>query len=90
MLLQKVWEVIKAILKYEGNSSYTSLWYNMSLQDLAKLEIFDHWLSRGIMYLHKILELNALKSFQQLQDEYGLLKVCFYQYLQLRHALHAQ
>lgn len=90
LMLQKVWDTSKSMLQYRGYSQYTPLWDNNTLPEIAKFGTFEHWKLRDITLVSQLFLNDVFKSFQQLEEEFHLPQNCFYQYLQLRHAIHAQ
>ncbi|XP_077306291.1 uncharacterized protein LOC143925706 [Lithobates pipiens] len=52
----------------------------------------DHvlWLNYGVRYVSDVYQGNAVKSFQQPKDDFGLWNTMHFRYLQLRHVLQTQ
>lgn len=89
-LLRKVWRAAREALEVRGPLGFTPLWNNPRYPGLNKLEGFALWKRKGIWFFPQIYTGTVLKSFAQLCAEFTLPTRCFYQYLQLRHALQAQ
>lgn len=89
-LMYKVWDRGKEILGLKGCLRYTPLWKNPNLAELSKLHDFEGWCSKGVQTIEHILKDGTLKSFEQMQSDFGIPRTWFFQYLQLRHAWAAQ
>ena len=65
----------------------TPLWVGAWLTHTAKLQGFSKWDKIGISLAGDVVGTEGVKSFAELQEEYGLHHTQFFNYLQLRHAL---
>lgn len=73
-----------------GITVHTPLWHNPCCTELQKLDGFQSWEAKDIQYIAQLYNQTILKSFTNLQEEFGLPKHNFCRYLQLRHALQSQ
>lgn len=89
-LLISLWAYVKKLIGITGFLSSTPLWRNRQLKEIQKLKGFKSWEDAGIKYISQLYQDNTLKSFQQIQTEFGIPHNNFYKYLQLRHALQTQ
>lgn len=65
----------------------SSIWLNPKLR-INKAPIWwKDWQKKGIVTLGDLYHNNTLKSFDELERQYGIPKSHFYRYLQLRHML---
>lgn len=89
-LLSKLWGLIKHSLGMQDFTIHMPLWCNPCHTRLLKLEGFQSWEAKGIRYISQLYSQTIVKSFTDLQEEFGLPRHNFYRYLQLQHAVQAQ
>lgn len=51
---------------------------------------FLTWAEKGLLTIHDLFDGEVLKSFSQLQEQYGLCSKDFHRYLQIRHFVRSQ
>ncbi|XP_069605738.1 uncharacterized protein [Ranitomeya imitator] len=90
LLIRKLWSRLRHIRGITDLTKYSPLWHNNNLKEFEALGVLIEWLGKGIQYVYQIIEQGELKSFSQLQAEFGLGTAGEYQYLQMRHAFGAQ
>lgn len=89
-LLNMVWTHTRSTLHIEGFFLHTPLWRNARYREVLKLEGFGLWERSGLQYVSQLYQSGVLRTFLDLQQEFGLPRGQFFRFLQLRHALEAQ
>lgn len=89
-LLKTLWSYIKWLLGVQGFLTLTPIWRNTYCRELLKLKGFRDWEASGLQFLSQLYNGPVLKSFLEVQAEFGIPRTNFFKYLQMRHALQMQ
>lgn len=88
---QKVWSLVRKIVEAPLTmSKAVKIAKNVEFLQGKLNAGFRVWAEKGQITIDQIFEGEILKSFKQLQDEFGLCSTDFYKYLQLRNECHTE
>lgn len=90
LMMARVWDEMCKIMGYVGMSGFHPIWERVRMGELGKRQGFTGWYNRGILFLYQLYSNDHLKSFKDLQDDFGIPHSGFFRYLQLCQALSIQ